>query len=107
RGAGPIEELQQLRPARSDEPGDADYLTLPDGERDAVDLGTREIPRLEQDSARFASWCEPRLINATADHLLDDAVDGGLVDVVGGDHQPVSHDRDPVAELEDLLEAMG
>ena len=62
---------------------------------------------LQHDVADRRRCLGEEVADLSADHPLDDPVDGRLRDRVGGDVGAVAHHGDRVAEREDLVEAVG
>jgi hypothetical protein len=100
---------RQLRPSCAYQPCQPDDLTASDGQVDVVQdtlavevpdghrhfpLGSREFPGEEP-------------LDVSPHHRLDDGVHARVLHIHGGNPFSVPQDRDPIPDLEDLLQSMG
>jgi hypothetical protein len=106
---GAEDGAQRLRPARADEPGDAEDLALAHPERDRVRAAAEAQP-LDPQQLRVAARrgvAEVRVVHPPADHQPHDAGGVDLRDPPGGRHRAVAHHRHAVGQREDLVEVVG
>src|SRR5207302_6085906 len=96
-----------LRLAGSDEPGQADDLPRPDGERDVVDEGPRrQALYLEQRLARAVVDSGEERLDPAARHQLDELLGRGIPHGEGLDAAAVPKDGHAVADPVELVHAV-
>ena len=100
------QDAHQLAAARAGEASDAEHFALVGGERDVLHAPTVEPLHRERHLCRGRGALRVQLSAGPADHVRDDLVDVGVGDILRDDRLAVAHDREAIAELEDLLEAM-
>ena len=94
-----------LRPARPDQPGDAEDLALVEHERDvAHHPAAGEAADLEDDLVGAFGDLRRRLVDRPPDHHVDDDRDLRIGGLQRRDVAPVAHHRHAVRDLLELLE---
>ena len=99
--------LHHLGPSGPDQTGQGDDLAGAYREADVGKTPSRDSPLdLEHDLARLDVLLGEQRAEVAADHPADHVVHGQVGDQLGADVLAVPHDRDPLAERGDLLEAV-
>ena len=101
--------LGDFAAASADQAGEAENLTLSEGEMDILKFARGgEIFDAKDFFAEFAlDVARGGRLDVAADHLMDDAFGRGLRGWLGGDVAAVAENGDALAEAEDFLHPMG
>ena len=101
------ERLGDLGASGSDEPGEAEHLALADLERDVVERALATEPvHPEGDRTELGPRPLEEVGEVAADHVPDERGLGHVDGRPGRDVPAVAEHRDPIAELEHLVQAM-
>jgi len=101
--------FHQLRTLCADQTADAQDLSLSQLKRNILEglrIDGREVFDLQHDLSRNVLALREAVGHLTADHLLDDHVRGQILGLIGADIGAVTHDRDFIGDLQDLLHLM-
>ena len=101
------QHAQDLTASRAGQSGDADDLAGAHLEVDGVDLRTVEAAHLEHDVSGLGDARREDGVDRPSGHRRDDRLGGGVGDQSLGDDPPVAQDRERVADLQHLVEAVG
>ncbi|MND92340.1 hypothetical protein D3C80_844950 [compost metagenome] len=106
-GAGAVDELHQLGTPGPHQAAEAQNFPLAQGETHPAHAGTGQILHLQADGTELA--CEARILflQPATHHHLDDPVFVELAHRLLAYPFAIAQHGDPVADLEDLLEAVG